>query len=207
MRKFMILLTTLIFLIATTGAANAIFFDSKTFFLEKNPGLDLIDFEGIVDSGFVPLPDEFSDDVTFEGSNLFVADGLTNGAPSDWLINREFGAPISMTFTASIQAVGFNIATNYESSVTHQTILKLYNGTSLIDKQTIKTTKLEEFDTFVGWSDLGSFDKVTVELNPKDFANIDNLYYGTPVPEPATLLLVGAGLIGIASAHRKMKKK
>jgi len=36
--------------------------------------------------------------------------------------------------------------------------------------------------------------------------SITNFDVGTPVPEPASLLLVGSGLVGLAGYMRKFKK-
>jgi len=55
-------------------------------------------------------------------------------------------------------------------------------------------------------SDISLFTVIVANNDDRAGWGVDNLSY-TPIPEPATMLLLGSGLIGLAGARRRFKNK
>ena len=144
--------------------------------------------------------------LTFSGPNPVIADGPSYGAPSDWLADNTFGGNIAIAFSPNVNAIGFNVSADFTGQIAGQITVNLFSGITLLDMQTFATTGLSVFDTFAGWFNLGSISNLNITLtSSNDFVNIDNLYFGTVVPEPGTLALLGIGLAGMGLARRRRK--
>lgn len=59
-------------------------------------------------------------------------------------------------------------------------------------------------NVYVNFLDLPQFDSFTLHSAGRAF-EVDNIAVGNPVPEPATMLLMGTGLAGLIAANRRRK--
>ena len=74
----------------------------------------------------------------------------------------------------------------------------LYNGTDVGDLSNVLLTDFVGYDSFyVGYGCHFTHDSTTVNVNASS----------EPIPEPATMLLLGTGLLGLAGVGRKKFKK
>jgi len=205
--------TCLFLLVLIGGNANATFYTDESSFNAAHSGLTTIDFEGIaaVGSATDPVSSLALGGVTFSGTNLRIADkdfvsGTVYGQPSDMLFSNYYGAQLVMTFSPNAGAIGFRIAPGQLAS---NITVSLYDGlNNLLDTQVFVANNMSIFDTFVGWDNLGDVDNlyITIGGNP-NFINIDDVrYQSASVPEPATMLLLGLGLIGVEGVRRKIRK-
>jgi hypothetical protein len=188
-------------LVFSAGASQAGFYTSQAAFLTANPGLALQNFE-VGCSGICPVP-AFAG-FSASGPNLSIADGPSFGAPSDWLADNTYNGSISLNFVPGANAVGFNVSSGFISA---NVIISIFDGVNLLDTQALIASNLANFDTFVGWDGLGNISGLQIVVNNADaFVNIDNLYFGSAVPEPASLALVVLGLAGLGTCRRRSSK-
>lgn len=212
-------------LVGTDANAALITFDTRTAFNLASPGLPLEDFEeanvapGGVESFIGPLSSSTNNAVFSTGEILagltvesvpnpeLVAVGggfIAIGNPSIAVGPNAFASDSNLLFT-NASAVGFDLFTNRPGS-----------PVSFVSVFGVGDALLGSFSVFVSRASpafFGAIDtenlitRINVHSVPAGSGEVfDNIAFGAPVPEPATLLLIGSGLLAVVARRRLQKR-
>jgi hypothetical protein len=142
--------------------------------------------------------------------------GLAPGNTALFLNGSGFGSAVTITPLADTTAFGFYLKPSSDTTVPPgSTTLGQYTVTATTsDGQTlVQTVSSNDFNTFsfVGFTSTPGTFLTSIVISTVEGGSplIDNLSFnGTPAaptatPEPATLMLFGTGLVGLASVARK----
>ena len=146
-------------------------------------------------------------DITFDATaTLAPASGWTSGVtPSGRSGLGDFieGEPLDATLTTPAYEVGMWFG-NDDFGLVFDAILEVFAGATPLGSVSLESNANDFADQFIGLRSNMAFDKVRIAYERPEAEQlaiyIDDFYVG--VPEPSTLILVGLGLLGMASRRR-----
>lgn len=175
---------------------------AETAFSAAVPAANLITFE-------TPVPGS----VTLTGGSITDVSGCgslcgINTTPGGQNFYSLFGGSATITFATPINAFGMYI-TGVQTDVVTGEMLTFNDGSSEFINTPSSTSG---GGAFIGFTDFGqSITSVTYDA-VNDIVALDDIQYAsansvTPVPEPLTLSLFGAGFAGAVAMRRRKKAK
>jgi len=174
-------------------------------------GFDSLSEDEVVTTQFLPLTVDFSGSSHVSGSTsagvgseawfFFAAPGtavLQNFADSCGA-SPSYCLPVVIDFTIPYALIGFDLVTNPGMTTVTVTLTSAGVSTPFL----IPTGSPE---SFVGFFDPSGIDQIVISGAPLNGAiGLDDLRFEAPIPEPGTLSLLGAGILGLAALRRRRR--
>jgi hypothetical protein len=155
-----------------------------------------------IDSQYTAFGKTFTSFLKYDTQEAASFPGITGHYLGNFYIRVDpfsifFVNPFSIFFSTQQSEAAFGMATNPAQT----TFTALLNG-SPVESFSVSTTFDDPNTGFYGFSGI-TFNEISIFVS-SDLALIDNIQTGNaPIPEPATMLLMGSGLIGLAGYGRK----
>ena len=194
-------ITAVAVLLGGIGQARAtvIFSSDRVAFKAAHPTFSMEDFEtNAFSNSFVADFTQNGVSYTTSGSDLV---GLTPGGFSSQVSNvltvNSFAADLIVNFGVGVDGFGVDIVSEFLAS---PVTVRLFDTSAVLLGSTTVSASNTGALTFLGMvSTSGDIAQVTFDSGAGDSAGIDNLLWGSTVPEPTTLLLLGLGLVVLAA--------
>ena len=211
-RRFLLtagVVTLLSLTFATNSRAGVVAFLTKTSFDTASSTTLLEDFEGFAPKD-TPLASFVSNGVTYTGlagapgPNVWVASpgypnfGAGVGVTTTSILTTNGDEDFTMDFSMTPFAVGFDVYLNGLGPV-RTTITTTVGSFTLTDLRGLDT---KEYYGFVSTDPITSI-RFTSTLGGLANTGVDNIAIGSPVPEPTTVALLGAGLVALRARRRR----
>jgi hypothetical protein len=182
--------------------AGVIEYTSQAAFSAESTGLTTIDFTNLASGSYTYYGSQFSTQgVTFtapQNNALFVFNsgfyGSSGPTQSGNYLNNNSNGAITVDFNRGVTAFSLDVADLFSAGSTGSIVLS--------DGESFTFSASQSQYTFLGFTSATAITGYTINSNY--FTVLDNVSYGTAaVPEPASLALVGLGLLGCAALRRK----
>jgi len=193
--------------LSTVSTASVTIYTSRAAWTAATSGVTTADFNGIAPfGGFVSYGSgpAVIDGLTFTSNDsMFVIDPAFYGFPyPDGFFNADYNIPnlVTITLPSSYTAIGFDFGSLFSGGASFDVTLGSLGPFTVVSTGSVQDGVL----AFAGFVSTTSFNTVTLSMPDAPFYNsVDNFSYGSAVPEPGSLALLGTGLVGIVGVLRR----
>jgi hypothetical protein len=194
--------------LSTFSTASVTIYTSRAAWTAATSGVTTADFNGIASVGsYVSYGSgpAVIDGLTFTSNDsMFVIDPAYYGFPyPDGFFNADYNVPniVTIALPGSYTAVGFDFGSLFSGGASFDVTLGALGPFTVVSTGSTQDGVLD----FAGFVSTTSFSTVTLSMpDAPSYNSVDNFSYGgAAVPEPASIALLGSGLLGVAGILRR----
>jgi hypothetical protein len=188
-------------------ATSVTIYTSRAAWTAATTGVTTADFNGIASVGsFVGYGSgpAVIDGLTFTSNDsMFVIDPAYYGFPyPDGFFNADYNVPniVTIALPGSYNAVGFDFGSLFSGGASFDVTVGAIGPITVTSTGSTQDGVLG----FAGFVSSTPFNTVTLSMPDAPTYNaVDNFSYGSSVPEPGSIALLGSGLLGVAGILRR----